>query len=77
MRRFRHLEEEWEVESAGAGWGAGPTPAVSAWGVIFRSLSNPRRGVVHGRVGKVDLSQVTEEDLRKSLEVALEKSKKS
>lgn len=77
MRRFRHLGEEWEVESTGMGWGTGPAPAVSTWGVIFRSISNPARGIVHGQLGKPDVNQVSEEDLRKSLEVAFEKSKES
>lgn len=73
-RRFRHRDEEWEAEATGAGHGVGfgeRPPSITSWGVTFRCLSNPAKGSYFGSIAKADVGQVSEQDLRKSLDTAI------
>lgn len=73
IRRFRHVDEEWEVEPTGTGHGVGSgyVPPITSWGVMFRRLSNPAKGPYFGSIAKPDVMQVTEQELQRSLEGAI------
>ena len=73
MRRFHHLGEEWEAEPTGTGHGVGSghVPAITSWGVMFRRVSKPDKGPYFGSISRPDVTQASEEDLRKSLEDAI------
>ena len=79
-RTIRHLEEEWEVEATGTGVASGfdVVPDASNWGLVFRRVSNPRKGSFRGSlhsVGAPDVARVPEADLARSLDVAVSEAK--
>lgn len=76
--RFRHLDHDWEAESAGTGHGVGPGyhPSVTRWGVVFRCVSDPTRGPYFSHIPKPDPAQVAEEDLKRILEKVVTKADK-
>ena len=72
-REFRHDEEDWYAETTGTSSGVGSGPhgsQITSWGVEFRCLSDPSRGPFFGHIGKPEISQVPEEELKKKLKDA-------
>lgn len=72
-RQFRHLGEEWHAETTGTSFGVGSGPhgsQITSWGVEFRCLSDPSKGPFFGRIGKPEISQVPEEELKEKLKDA-------
>jgi hypothetical protein len=78
-RRFRHLDEEWEVEALGMahGVGVGEVPQLTDWGVEFRCISNPSKGPYRADVHRPDLSKVSEDELKRTLEHAAAKAQQN
>jgi hypothetical protein len=79
-RRFRHLGEEWDAESAGTaggtgGVGEGEGTKVTEWEVEFRCLSNPSKGPYKGNIGRPNPAEVSEDDLKTALEHAISEHK--
>lgn len=72
-RRFQHLGAEWEATGLGTGHGVGFgfLPRITSWATEFRCISNPRREPYRGRIGSSDPSAVTDDELRRALEVPL------
>lgn len=74
MRRtFQHLNRTWDVGLTGTSHGvASGIPAnTTSWGVWFTSADSPPAPPVYGSIWRPDLAQLSEDDLRKSLESAL------
>lgn len=72
-RRFRHRNEDWDVEPTGMGHGVGSghLPPITSWGMVFRCLSNPNKGEYYASLHTSDPMQVTEEELQKILDSAV------
>jgi hypothetical protein len=72
-RRFQHLNHEWRVELSGTSHGvaSGISPKLTSWGVWFSRVDDKSAKPFFGSVLKSDLSKLSDEDLRKSLESAL------
>lgn len=55
----------------GHGVSSGHRPPITSWGMVFRCLSNADKGEYYAWLHKPDPRQVTEEELRKTLDTAV------
>lgn len=73
-RRFRHLNEDWEVAGTGTGHGVGvgdSLPAITEWGVVFTSMTRPDRGTFRSSISVPDPARADENELRSALDEQL------
>jgi hypothetical protein len=72
-RTFQHLNRAWDVELTGTSHGvaSGFPPNTTSWGVRFKPVDDPSAEPVYGSIWRPDPTQLSEDDLRKSLESAL------
>jgi hypothetical protein len=71
-RTFQHLNDKWSVEVTGLSEG-GPA---GSWGVQFKPVNDPLAKPVHGAIWKSDLTQLSDDELRECLKLALVKALK-
>ncbi len=74
-KTFSYDGQEWEVETTGAGVGAGASgaghfPPVTRWSVVFRPLKDPTKEV-RGTIGAPDPNKLDADQLAKEVARAL------
>ncbi len=72
-RTFQYLNRRWDVQLTGMshGVGSGFLPNTSSWGVQFKPIDDQSVEPFYGSISSPDLTQLSDDDLRKSLESAL------
>lgn len=72
-RTFAHLGKDWQVELSGTSHGVGSIfpPKISSWGVLFTPAGDDSAAPLYGSVSRQALSELTDEELRASLDAAL------
>ena len=76
-KKFRYLNQEWEVIETGTGRGVGSgradntLPGIDRWSVIFRSASHPERGEYRASISVSNAANATEEELKSVLDEQL------
>jgi hypothetical protein len=77
-RAFQYLNAEWNAELTGMSHGvaSGFPPDTTSWSVEFKPINDPLSEPVHGVIWKSDLTQLSDDDLRECLKVALAKASK-
>lgn len=72
-RTFQHLNREWDVELTGMSHGvaSGFPPNITSWGVQFKPVDDQSVEPFYGSIRSPDPAQLSDIDLRKSLESAL------
>ena len=72
-RRFRHLNREWDVELTGVSHGvsSGVPAKITSWGVWFRPTDDQSVEPFYGSISRPDPAELSDDDLRQSLETAL------